>query len=275
MLKQSWADPGEESIDDYQYWDDTLFVIGNHDVWLNANYNMASQAQLYAKFFSHASSAGMIMAPNTTYWKKVYSEKNIMLIGLNCMLINSAEQEAQMTFLNTALEEALNNNYRVIIAYHWCLNVPLTSLNSTFKTADVTKFYNGISHSELKNQTQAFENALLAKIDEFISRGGLFACWLTGHSHTDDIGYYNGTHNQVFINLTSLRWLSYEDYGTYTHGYNYTDWVAFNIVQITKDNTIKVNRYGGRIGMSGSNLFSCELNFNGQIIEDTINLTRE
>ena len=40
MLKQSWADPGEESIDDYQYWNNTLFVIGNHDVWLNANYDM-------------------------------------------------------------------------------------------------------------------------------------------------------------------------------------------------------------------------------------------
>lgn len=272
MLKQSWADPGEESIEDYQYWNNTLFIIGNHDVWLNANYDMATQTQLYNKFFSHASSAGMDISPNTTYWKKVNSDKKIMLIGLNCMLINSNEQNNQMAFLDNALAEAINNNYRVIIAYHWCLNVSLTSLNTTFKTADVTKFYNGISHSELRNQTQAFENALLAKIDSFISNGGLFACWLTGHSHTDDIGYYNGTHKQVFINLTSLRWLSYQNSGTYTHDDNYTDWVAFNIVQITKDNTIKVNRYGGKIGMNGNNQYSCEIDFRGNIITDKINM---
>lgn len=266
ICESRWSDIGE-NLSNYHCWDDTLRIVGNHDVLKDAIgwdwTNQATQTEVYTRFF--ANDNPVAMQENTTYWAKRFADKNTMVIGGNCMLIGESNQQAQYTFFETALETALANDDTVIICYHWPLNVSLNSLNTNFSIASVDSFYNGDAHGELKSQTQTFENSLLALVDDFISQGGKFACWLCGHEHRDDVGVYNGEYKQLYISLTSYHYLN----DLINHSINdYTDGLAFDRIEILPESeTVKIYRYGANYGDNFGHLTTLEMGWRGEIVD--------
>lgn len=265
IVRSSWFNIGEP-LYQYNYWNKTLRIVGNHDV-LNATSGydwtqQASQTDVYNRYF--ATDNPVDMAVNTTYWKKEYSDKQILVIGGNCMLITEAEQQAQYSFFENALNQALSKNLTVVICYHWPLNTPYESLSTNFSIINIGYFYGGRAHSELYSQTLQFEQNLLHLVDNYISNGGKFACWLNGHEHTDDIGVFKGSHKQLYVNIASYHYVDF----LVTHGLNYTDGLAFNMIEISQeDESVIVYRYGANYGRNIGHLTKCKIGYRGDIRE--------
>lgn len=258
-----------EPLSNYNYWSQTLRVVGNHDAlknWTSAPRdwtNQVTQQQLYDRYF--ATNNPVTMQSGKTYWAKEYD--NVLIIGGNCMLISMQEQAEQLIFFSDKLNYAKENNLTVVICYHWPLNVPYFRLDTNFSVRDIGSYYaEGRPHGEIWSQTQTFENNLLALVDNFITNGGSFACWLNGHEHWDDVGMFIGEHaNQLYINIASYHYLwnlVHYDVATYTCG------LAFNRIDIdTENKTVEICRYGANYGMNICHLTKCKLSFNGQVLE--------
>ena len=195
-------------------WDDTLTewdaiegtenilnVIGNHDVKESATVT-PSLVQIYNRFIlPYVGNWGVTQPSNAAangrcYWYKDYTNAHIRLIGLDIMLeweaerFSQAEREAQRTWLESVLSNALTNDYAVVIAEHY---------PSFYKPLDGCTF-NTPPTFEVGNHLYYFATI----VQDFIDGGGEFVCWLAGHTHRDYVGTLYANYDGVISDYSQL-----------------------------------------------------------------------
>lgn len=175
--------------------DNILICIGNHDALADPSgydwtqiLTQEQQYEAYIEPYYENWNLTSSVSSGLTYWYKDYSQNNIRLICLNCML-SGADDTAQQSWFQNALSTAKTEGYTVVIVTH-CPLSGATEIASNWTNRD-------------RNAINDYLNASYKQyVDAFKNEGGKFACWLTGHMHWDFISKYAGTHgNQLIITI--------------------------------------------------------------------------
>ena len=177
-------------------WDDDLWinlgaervlnVVGNHDVLNSSNSAEVPVADTYARYFApYIANWGVTHDGNTShcFYYKDYAN-GIRLIVLDQQ--TSSIASAQLTWLQGVLADARTNDKHVVVAGHYQPDDTAVKIPSAF-TSTKTNF--GFRNS----------SSYLDAIDDFIEAGGIFVCWLVGHTHTDFLTKIPSHHNQLVI----------------------------------------------------------------------------
>lgn len=236
----------------YNYWGSTMKVLGNHDVvagdaypnWDNVTGNWGdvdwtktnALSTSYQNFFAnYVSSTGITIQPNKCWWYKDYSGKKVKLIGLYCMAVRESERTEQTNFLYEQLNDAKNKGYQVIIANHWAYN------DASYIQSNFTDNW-WLGHEDMLTSLNEWEHSMIQAVDNFIVAGGKFACWLVGHSHGDNLGYYSiAGRKQLIVNMCAEKPASIAQ--MYRTNDSLSE-LAFDGLQLNSDGSIILTRYG-------------------------------
>ena len=210
-----------------------LQTIGNHDAMANAALTIfADKKDVYdIEFAPYINGWGVTQpedaaANGLMYYYKDFSTQKIRLIVLDCMFWDAEE----LSWLESILEDALQNNFSVIGCTHYPIGNTDT-IECNFNSLD----YNPTGGARL--------SAPISAVDNFINGGGEFICWLSGHTHSDGFGVVDGHNKQLNLIIDtagsgSLAQDSAARVGTRTQD-------CFNILGIdTYSKLIKVVRIG-------------------------------
>ena len=183
--------------DSFTYWTSQtmLNVIGNHDTAkYESGYDWTYYAgkDAYDRYFApFIANWGVTQPTNAAangycYYYKDYATQGIRLIVLDCM----GWDAAQLSWLVSTLSSAKSGGLSVVIAIHY-----------PFDGAGVTPLETGFN-SYLGWSTghgTYTPDAAISAVDDFITGGGKFICWIAGHTHCDLAGYLAGHNNQLCI----------------------------------------------------------------------------
>lgn len=198
---------------DYDILNKTLLAIGNHDVYANSSgTSFVTAAQKYTAYMNHVANWNVSQPQDAEtnglcYYYKDYDLTDgsysdactcttVRLIVLDAMAYDLAEH----TWLQSVLADAASNNIPCLIAEHF---------PPTFSTSDTAGFNTGFM-SLSRGMEQAYGRAYLsydntaehsapALVDDFITNGGEFICWLCGHLHYGAVGTLISHPNQLYI----------------------------------------------------------------------------
>ena len=194
-------------------YENMLLTLGNHDAWIETYDEALVERQVtsslwvvkptycYDKFFSNNISNWSVTQPSDAvangkcYYYKDYtvSSDKIRLIVLDCMHYNIGSDlvdnvSVQNTWLEGVLADAAANHTPVVIAVHYWPG-SITAANTIVCSYTTTDgLYSDYMPSLLANTVAAF-----------ITNGGEFICYITGHSHSDVIGTVPEHPEQMFI----------------------------------------------------------------------------
>lgn len=179
--------------------DEILEVVGNHECWIQGDtwpspYN-ATAAQVYTKFFAPFISSWSVTSAgeNLCYYYKDYTAAKTRLIVLDAIHYD-ATQEA---WFETCLAGAKTNEYRVVAVTHYPPQTGLTGMDCTFNS--LTSTIDPVSDPEEGAQFERMPESAYDAVDAFISDGGEFVCWLSGHTHDDYIGTVTSHTDQIQV----------------------------------------------------------------------------
>lgn len=177
-----------------------MTVIGNHDGLVDDSggwYDgQCSMSDAYNRFMSpYISNWGVTHTGSNTYYYKDYPSKKIRLVVIDSMR-SGTDATTQNTWLANVLADAKTNGYHVVIATH-C--VPQTTdgidyIDCTFTSKKFTyqDLYDGCITFDSYQQT----------VQNFITNGGHFICWICGHTHVDFVYTTQEYPNQLWIVVT-------------------------------------------------------------------------
>lgn len=230
--------------DSFDFWSDrtVLNVIGNHDTaklegssydW---TYYAGKQAydRYFAPFISHW---GVIQPENAEeqgycYYYKDYTAQGIRLIVLDVM----GWDATQLAWFAGVLSDAITNSLSVVVAIH-----------GPAKTEVVTPMISGwMSYFGWSGSSDTIPDDAISAIDSFIESDGKFICWLTGHTHRDQLGYLAEHHNQLCVVIgTATINTTNAGYGdSYRRVYDESQ-DLFNVIAFdAKEHQVRVVRVG-------------------------------
>ena len=176
---------------DFTYWSKTpghenvMIAIGNHDTlrdhkgWTTGPSvweNQMSMAETYNKYFApFIDKWGVSYQPGKTYYYKDFEAQKVRFIVLDSMLKLRKEPKAamgQIAWFKTALAGAKEKDYSVIVGAH----IPMNNMGNV--RCNFTDF-GPMTGNEYEGEF--FQKA----VDEFMTDGGKFVCYLYGHIHQD------------------------------------------------------------------------------------------
>ena len=191
--------------DDYTFWhtsgaDSFLNVTGNHDVSVNTGGMdlSAPQTDVYNKIFKPYISLWNVTQPANAeteglmYYYKDYATEKVRLIVVDMFHLDSA----QKTWFQDRLDECLVNGYTIIAAAHFGL-WDTDAIDCSFNTCDL--------RAGVNPDYRDANEPLATMIDTYINDGGLFACWIAGHTHADWFRISSLHPRQVCINVTTSK----------------------------------------------------------------------
>lgn len=189
-----------------------LTCVGNHDVW-SKFWVTADQKDVYNKFIAPVkTNVPAIVQPtdaSTDGLNYYYFDiGNLRIIVLAAMITRTDTMywnSDQKTWLESALEDAHTNNKSVI-----CVN------HSPFKKADAVIDYDSSLNTWVTYNSDVFDGIHLAPeaiaaVDDFIEGGGVFICWLTGHTHVDYIMTETAAPGQLMVSIASAKYSNHFD----------------------------------------------------------------
>lgn len=176
--------------EDFSWWEksggeNVLLTIGNHDTPYQLENN---QKGAYDKFIKPFINNWGVVSPgeNVCYYYKDYSINKVRLIVLDCMNYD----ENQQSWLVNILNEAKNKGLSVVIAAHYTYG-KIVNISESCKWSCIDYTLGTINDQKLKNIPVA--------VNDFITNGGDFVCYIRGHEHYDYIGYSEEYPNQIHI----------------------------------------------------------------------------
>lgn len=218
--------------------DKIMMCIGNHDVWREdstefAPGNYISQRAAYDEYIApYAVEWGIVYTQGHTYFYKDYTDQKIRMIVLDMMLAD-AERTAQLTWLINTLATAKTAGYSVVIAQHFAPR-PNANFECNFTALD---------RNPSTTEEWSPESNYMDAVDNFITGGGDFICWLGGHTHCDYICYNPSYVNQLFVTITCAS--CNDAYGDQARIDDTKSQDAFNIIAFdTYSKLIKILRVG-------------------------------
>ena len=216
-----------------------LFVTGNHDFlrtmegwewWTNRLNKKEIWDQYFAKYIKNW---GVTYKEGNTYYYKDYPRKKMRLIGLDCALQNE-ENEEQYKWFKDALTGALENDYAVIVAYHYN---PRNSVQIKCNFTDFDHYDSLGSYDDMRMYNKI--------VEVFKAGGGKFICWLGGHTHWEQFAYNKDFPGQLYYSIDATNREQCMMYSNITRrdGHRSQD-LANAMVVDTSTETIKLIRIG-------------------------------
>lgn len=186
MAKASYAS-------DFTFWQNTagieqvMVAMGNHEYFTNAatdhsKHEIAVQIQKWIG--DYYSNWGVVRPEGASWYYKDYTGAKVRLIVLDCNLTAEEGGTDQKTWLESVLNDAKSNDYAVIIATHYVYLKGQGYQNLSHPFTDV--FQQGIE-TAIRYEWDCEE--YITVVQNFIDGGGTFICWLSGHTHTDNLRY--------------------------------------------------------------------------------------
>ena len=246
---------------DFDWWKnhpdakDILIALGNHDACAieNDSYQLQSSSTCYDKYFADLIPYWNVIQPTggaengLCYYYKDYAvsnyTQNVRLIVLDCMHYTAD----QHTWFTNLLTDANTNNLSVVCATHYPVPGSKTKLDGNFFNEDrQTPTEWGQNINGIENNNARYETVINA-VDSFISNGGEFVAWLTGHTHSDN--FYEITVNgrkQLMLNFENAGCHDSHKDGSRVTGTKSQD--SFNFITIdTRSKLIKIIRIGNNM----------------------------
>ena len=186
-----------------------LNVLGNHDV-SKQNYGAdtgMTVAECYGQYFEpYIGNWGVVPGgTGVCYYYKDYSGHDIRLIVLD--LYHGADKThldtAQLSWLESVLEDARVNNKHVIVAGH-CPESPFQSKMDT--SFDSLLWDEGTEHTRYN---AVLGQDAISAMAAFVSNGGNFVCYICGHWHDDMFRKFNGHDNMLSITIANASVLQH------------------------------------------------------------------
>lgn len=228
---------------DYAHAGNILNCIGNHDLklkdkaWTGSGVQPTTAAAFNRYFATYYQSWGVVWGDPSTPSNAMYYYKdyNTTVDGEGIRLVvldensksdtsKAAYQATQVSWFEGVLADAITNNLAVIVVQHYMFNLAETS------RVDCSFTSQRIVSSDTNTLAPAFEDA----VNQFVSDGGEFICWMAGHLHNDIVQTKNG---QLLIDITTGSSM-YENTLSYSDLARNTDDAtgdAFNVVTFDRD----------------------------------------
>lgn len=225
--------------------ENVLTCVGNHDsaVYSGGSYNwtavpMATRDEYYIAPFK--SNWGITHTSGNSYYYKDYASQKVRLIVLDCMLYmgenTATEATAQTSWLANLLTDAITNSYHVLIAVH-APHGGATPIESSFTLRGQTTM--PVQSDCNTPQT------IIDTVSAAINNGLIFAGYIVGHTHQDNMWDAEGDGKQLMYCVTcaavgtDAQWKNSDQYRSYKED-------AYNLVTIDTHNTlVKIVRGGG------------------------------
>lgn len=240
--------------------DDTLFILGNHDVILRAGTNPAgyewdkkpTMAQAYDKYFRKYAGKNFTMNENQTWWYKTWPDKKIIMLGLDVQA-TGADATSHMRWLGGKLQWAKDRGYALIVLGH----APVSSLSCS-RNSWLDRHY----YTDMIPDTSGFEGYypfMLQAYDavcDWADTGGNVAMWLTGHEHADSL-FVGGKASKFPV--TSVCSIISDRYGDLYRGtFGNVDAVCANYMEyVPEESVLKIYRLGAGSSRSGTKRRCC------------------
>lgn len=196
------------SAEDFTSWDSRILVcIGNHDssTYVNnvRNWVGLSMAERSAKYIEpFKSNWGITHTNGLSYYYKDYVNEKVRLIAIDIMLYSSAvssnsEGDAQLTWLGGLLDDAITNDYHVLIATHvWHGGGKI--VNSGFSSMRLTLNNDGTVPVYAVCDTP---DSVIELVATKITGGLNFIGYICGHEHDDYIVDATGDMTQLMFGI--------------------------------------------------------------------------
>lgn len=232
---------------------DVLTCVGNHDAWSGNYFVKASATDIYnAEIKPVVQKVSDIVQPNNAeangynFYYKDYG--NVRVIVLDAMVGDSSVtfwDDTQKSWFESALTDARTNGKAVICASH-----------APFKKSEAKRDENLNWNSWVDYRTNANFDAIVLSdeattaVDNFISNGGTFICWVSGHTHVDNILTDENHPNQIMLNMASSARYNHSDGQTFSDtASGYYDCINYCGVDLTHG-LLKVHRIGWNMDAS-------------------------
>lgn len=184
------------------FWDEVdgtsniLVTIGNHETAITENtWSGADAVDVYNKFMKRCVENpvnNVVHEGTKNYYYKDYTSQGIRLIVLDPYY----DIEAQNTWLQGVLADALSNDLSVICAEHNPFAY-IDFIDCSF-TAARFAFGGDTINSSWGNKIASF----VASVDAFQNNNGKFICWIAGHVHSDIVSVHHNYPNQLMLSAS-------------------------------------------------------------------------
>ena len=226
---------------------DILSAVGNHDVWTGAYWTKAQATDVYNAFIKPIVTkfTGMVQPENAEalglcYYYKDYG--SVRVIVLNAMS-GSASVEfwdtTEANWLTSVLADAKSNSKHVLIVNH-------PPFQKTVAVRDIQNPWNSfLNYTTLSTYDGIYVTPDAVQIvQDFITAGGVFIGWLSGHLHFDNVITATGFDGQIMINIASAKYGNHPDGASY-NDLDIKDYDCFNHIAVdTTRGLFKVMRVG-------------------------------
>ena len=254
---------------DFSFWgacdaDEFLNVIGNHDtayydISTGFDWTRYAGKDAYDRYFlPYISEWGVEQPANAAssglcYYYKDYHD--VRLIVLDDMSIIKDGDSAQLTWLSGVLDGAKVAGKQVIIAAHY--------------PNDLQPFdcpFHSIGATGTPNTGRSLAVSL---VDSFITAGGTFVAWLTGHTHYDLIGTVRDTVNpQVTISVSTAMYQGQAIFDNIARVTGTPSMDLFNIVKVDPYNKrLSLFRVGSNFDSDGRHIGTVTVDYSsGELV---------
>lgn len=193
-----------------------LTIMGNHDAAAyDSNNNITwwakTQKECYDKYIAPYISGWNVIQPDNAatnglnYYYKDYSL--IRIIYLDAMFWDAT----QLSWLVDVLSSARSGAMSVMIVAHGTDGGVTGDINchwTWYEAPNATGYYSNLR----------FDGGAASAVNDFITAGGEFICWLTGHTHLDRIGKMTAYPNQFVVNMNNSGTKTSDSRGAYYSG---------------------------------------------------------
>ena len=225
-----------------------LNVVGNHDAWRRGeDFYYATQSETYDLLMRGANpdspfinNWGVVQDSDADsigkcYYYKDYANAKVRMIILDCMHYDSAQNE----WFVSRLGEAKDNSLSVVVVQHYPAQKGLTQTECTFN-----EYNKGIvGYEDYSPRIERMNDMAYNAVDAFIANGGMFVCWVEGHTHGNYIGRTPSHEGQLQVIIENAG--TNDRYNSSSRIKNTKSQDAFNIISIdTEGKLIKLVRIG-------------------------------
>lgn len=229
---------------------DVLACVGNHDEWVS-DWVTGTATDVYNLVIAPiASKVTDLVQPNSAaenglqYYYKDYG--SVRVIVLNAGVVSSDDifwTAQQLSWFESVLADAKTNTKHVICVNH----APYYYEDATRIGKRWNSYIDYTSGTVQAYDGLHVDDEAISAVNDFITGGGIFICWLSGHVHLDNLLCYTDHQSQMMIDIASANYSKHTD-GLHTdnEGYSYKQYYdCFNHISVdTTRKMIRVKRVG-------------------------------
>lgn len=193
------------STDGIAFWDevdgaeDILNVIGNHDTRVGSTWIGMTMAEAYTTYFApYISNWGVVSASGKTYYYKDYTDSKVRLIVLDIM----HQSADQLSWFTSTLTSAKTAGLHVIVAVHSRPHWQFTSHQTAWDDKPLVPSYSaGYDDTSASAHPENLSDDYADAVDDFMTDGGYFVCWIHGHTHHKMFAQLQTHPNQLDVSV--------------------------------------------------------------------------